>query len=813
MNETDANRRRSPRWLSWAVLLLLLIVALALRWRYIREISLFVDEFVTAWAARNVLERGLPFFPSGNFYPHGLVFTYLEAPFVTGSFDEALARLPALIVSLAALPVVYWVGRRLFSEQVGLVAAAAMAVDPDCIVWGGRARMYGLLQLLTLLIVYVYYRGLVEDRPRERTLAMGLLVLAIFTHAEAAFLLPILGLATLVVLPWRRVLRWSVALPFVLGGAGAVLFFLIAKFGQPGHLETLQESRPYLDLAADLLSGPQVFAPVFTSLHRLPFTLLSIAGLYFLFRPRFDRKSPLTYLYVVLVAFVLLIVFLAGATWQRERYLFLVLPLFLLIGGEILTRLLGLIPALRGPQTATEPPQAANVPSRAAMPWSRGWLPALLALLVALYVGLTGAPSAYVQEWGYDQAFRYLRDEVRPAAADQIVTSMSTAAMLYLGQNDAFAIQQGYEEYVVARPEDGLPVDLWTATPMLTSTVAFSDLLSTNRPVWFITDGWRFQTRYDPDWILAVLEQMELVYDQRGVMIFRGQGLAPLAEPAIRREQQADFGQALSLAGFGLSPAAPGPGEELEITLYWQALQQAGPGYTAFLHLLAADGSGVAGVDEPVLQGLYQPDLWPAGQTMPDRHRLTLPPDLPAGRYRLDLGLYPTGQPDALLPVASGDRLPLVALTSGGGATPSPTVPAAITYGDQIRLLGHDLAQATGDEKDEYQVTLYWQATDWMDRNYTVFVHLTGPDGAIATQSDGPPGDPFFPTSTWLPGEAVADLHVLTLPAEAPPGSYSLLVGVYYAPTDERLQAVDGQGNPLGDAVRLATIPTGPESP
>ena len=75
MSIQETNRKESPGWLSWAVLLLLLIVALALRWRYIQEISLFVDEFVTAWAARNVLSKGLPIFPSGNFYPHGFLFT------------------------------------------------------------------------------------------------------------------------------------------------------------------------------------------------------------------------------------------------------------------------------------------------------------------------------------------------------------------------------------------------------------------------------------------------------------------------------------------------------------------------------------------------------------------------------------------------------------------------------------------------------------------------------------------------------------------------------------------------------------------
>jgi hypothetical protein len=798
MSEHKGNRREGGHWLSLAVLLVLLVVALALRWRYVREISLFVDEFVTAWAARGVLSRGLPIFPSGNFYPHGLVLTYLEVPFVLGEFDETLVRIPGLIIGLAGLPVAYWVGRRLFSEQVGLIAAAAMAVDPDCIVWGGRARMYGLLQLLTLLVVLTYYRGLVDDRPRDRYLAMGLLVLAIFTHAEAIFLLPVMGLVTVLILPWRRIFRWSVILPFLFSGVGALVYYLLSKFGQPGHLETLQESRPYLSVAASVLSGPHVFAPVFTRLHRLPFTLLSIVGLYFIFRPRIDRRAPLTYLYVVLVAFVLLIVLLAGATWQRERYLFLVLPLLFLAGGEVLTRLLGLVPALRQP---------------------RPWQSAFLAFLVALFVGLAGARTAYIQEWGYDLAFRYLRDQALLEAEDRIVTLMPTGAMLYLGQNDHFAIQRGYEEFVVSRSQNELPVDVWTATPIMTDTAAFADLLASAPRTWFIVDGWRFQTRYDPDFILTVLDQMDLEYNERGVMVFRGEEYTPLPQPAVEYPRQASFNEELALTGFALSPANPAPGDEVEVTLHWQALDLAGPAYTAFLHLVRSDGTGVVGVDEPVLRGLYQPDLWPKDQAFPDRHRLALPPDLPPGRYRLDLGLYYPGQPEQRLPVEGKDYLPLVSLSVGETTTqPAPGTPADITFGDQLRLLGYELdcdqrqvSHVTPPET--CQVNLYWQAVRPMGRDYTVFVHLVGADGATVTQHDGPPGDAFFPTSTWLVGERVFDSHPLALPVDMPPGDYTVSVGVYHLPTAERLQAVDGAGLSLGDAVPLVTIRVGPESP
>lgn len=793
MSDRDADTTRRRTWASWLVLLLLLGVALALRWRYIQEISLFVDEFVTAWAARNVPRTGLPIFPSGNVYPHGLLFTYLEVPFVLGAFDETLARIPALLISLVTLPVAYFLGRRLLSEPAGLVAAAAMAVDPDFIIWGGRARMYGLLQLLVLLAVYVYGSGLAEDRATARYGGMALLVAAIFTHAEAAFLLPVLGIATLLMLPWRRVWRWSVILPLVIGGLGAIAFFLIANFGQPGHLPTLeQEGRSYLNLTGDIVGGALAFAPAFTAVHRLPFTLLALAGLPLLFRPRFDARAPLAYLYVLFAGFVLLVVALAGATWERERYLFLILPLLFLIGGEVARRLLALL-------------RAGDTLHR--------WQPAALAALVAFYVSLTGAPTAYTQEWGYDQAFRYLQDHFEPGAGDRLATSMSTAAMLYLGQNDAFAIQQGYEEYVVQDPASGAAADLWTATPVISTTAGFVDLLETAPRLWFVTDGWRFQTRYDVDFILTVLEQMEPVYSQRGVLIFRGEGYAPLPEPAFSRERIAEFDDALGLRGLGLSDPAPAPGEALEVTLDWQALDGAGPAYTVLLHLIAPDGSGLAGVDEPLLQGLYQPDLWPDEKRLPDRHRLALPADLAPGRYRLDLGLYPSGRPDEALAVAGHDRLPLAALSVGESASRPPSRPMDVVFGEQIRLLGYDLytqegmPDETGEMQFGVQLILHWSAAGPVDQDHTVFVHLVDAAGTIVSQDDAPPGDPFFPTTTWLPGQVVLDRHLVAMPAGASPGAYTLLVGLYHAPTETRLPAVGAEGQGLGDAVRLQELP------
>ncbi len=762
-------------WAERLALVALLGVAAWLRWRYIQEISLFVDEFNTAWAAKNVLLRGLPIFPSGNFYAHGMLFTYLEAPFVAGTFNETLIRLPGLLASLLGIPVAYGVGRRILSPAAGTVTAAALALDPEAITWGGRARMYGLFQLLTLVTIYLWYRGLTEDSVRCRWLAMLALVATMFTHAEGLLLVPVLAMAMLLAWPWRRWFRWSVIAPWALAAAGALAVFLITTLGQPGHLETLQHTRPYLELDADLLGGLWAFAPAFLAWHRLPFALLAVAGMAWAARPPWSRQrrhkvalGPHLYLAIVLLGFAGLLLLLAGDTWQRERYVFVILPILYFAGGDLAGRLLRF-----------------------------RWWPMALAVLAAAWIGLTGSRQAYVQEWGYDLAFRYVQDRLQPD--DLVLTQFPAASMLYLDRCDFFAIQREYEEYVMHK--DGQPVDRWAGAPLLNTVAELEDLLRSGRTLWLVSDGWRFQTRYEPDFLLTVLDQFTPVFEERGVPVFRAQGYQQQRPPAVERTLRADFSDELTLTGYALATDHPRPGDALDITLNWRALDQAGPEYTAFVHLINQHGVGVGQTDGPVLGGFFQPALWPRDRDMPDPHQLLLAGNLPEGRYRLDAGLYLPGQASQPLPVeGGGDRVTLGFINVGElPAVADPATPVDMSFGPQpgaeggsLTLRGYTLLES----KLSLEVALVWFAVAPIERDYTVFVHLVAPDGEIVAQDDAPPGGAFYPTSFWQPGERVSDRHTLTLPAETRPGEYRLLVGVYFQPTLDRLPTA-GQDNAL----------------
>jgi hypothetical protein len=93
-----------------------------------------------------------------------------------------------------------------------------------------------------------------------------------------------------------------------------------------------------------------------------------------------------------------------------------------------------------------------------------------------------------------------------------------------------------------------------------------------------------------------------------------------------------------------------------------------------------------------------------------------------------------------------------------------------------------------------------------MDVGYTVFVHLVDAQGRVAAQHDSEPGGGELPTTSWLPGEVIADPHLLAVAGGLPPGQYVVQAGVYDARTGARLPIRSASGEVRGDVVELGRI-------
>jgi 4-amino-4-deoxy-L-arabinose transferase-like glycosyltransferase len=280
--------------------------------------------------------------------------------------------------------------------------------------------------------------------------------------------------------------------------------------------------------------------------------------------------------------------------------------------------------------------------------------------------------------------------------------------------------------------------------------------------------------------------------------------VSPLLAEAlpVQHRLSADFDRRARLLGYSLGNGPFRAGDELKFSLFWQALADGDGPIVVFAQLQDAASKPVALSETPPI---YPGDLWKTGDLLRDPRSIPLPADLPAGTYRLAVGLL---RPDrSRLPVGGGDQ---VILTTVGTtqrphdfSPPSPQHPLDIHFGDHARLVGYDVRETAARPGDTVALTLYWQALGTFDRAYAVFAHLITADNRIAGQRDQAPGDGAYPTTSWVAGEYIADTYAIPVDADTPPGEYWIEVGIYDPLNGSRLPVAGADGQALGDRLLL----------
>jgi 4-amino-4-deoxy-L-arabinose transferase-like glycosyltransferase len=511
---------RSRPYLVWFLLAAVTAAGFWLRWLYVRDVSFFVDEYLTVRAAGRILAQGVPLLPSGNFYSHGLLVSYLVAPLLgLGATQPWLLRLPVLLLSTAAIPLLYWTGRRIFSPGAGLVAAALLAFAPEAILWGGRLRMYATLQFFVQLAVLVFYLWVVEkqDRPIYRLLFVLAFWGALFSHAEAMLLLPLWGLWALIQRGWRWCLRPANLVTFALAGLSAFVEIGLRQIGppvqawvSPGVFEP--ESRQYLGAALDWPGMSKVLGPLFPAPLGWFLAAAVAGGLVYLAVVWLRRRAKATatgaevrglaYLYWLLLPALAMLLFGVNPEWKSSRYGLMLLPLLFLIAGALL--------AIAGRRllTCLRPPLAV---------WVRrlGLAASVVLIAAASWSPAMGAVHETVP--AYDWAFDYVRANSQPG--DVVVTFLCQAAFFHLDRCDYLAIPTDYKGF--AFQKDGRWVSGWDEAPIVDSAGALRQALSAAPRAWFVIDEGRFSRRYSPEFVQAVLDGLELVAHDREMLVFR----------------------------------------------------------------------------------------------------------------------------------------------------------------------------------------------------------------------------------------------------------------------------------------------------
>lgn len=268
------------------------------------------------------------------------------------------------------------------------------------------------------------------------------------------------------------------------------------------------------------------------------------------------------------------------------------------------------------------------------------------------------------------------------------------------------------------------------------------------------------------------------------------------------RRLDRDLGGRVRLVGVSTPQAQLQAGQPLQVVLVWQALGAAPPQLDLVGRIVDAAGNVVGEQRATTATRHYPPTRWAAGEIVRDYL------DLPTGRAQGN-GVYQVWLETTTAGGAQTVDLGSIQIAGRQRSFDAPQAQQAVgaELDGLAQLIGFDLAaprQAGGYRVEAGKplvATLYWRPTATTGVNYTVFVQLLDAGGRLVSQHDGMPAGNRAPTSSWVPGEYVADRHELPVPAAAEPETYQLIAGLYDRRTGQRLKLPGG-----ADFVKLADV-------
>lgn len=481
-------------------------LAFGLRLLYVRQISPFVDEYISILATQAIIDHGTPVLPSGLFYgPKALLHSYIMAlAFWLFGSSEFAARLPSVVAGVLAVGVIYRAGRDWFSPVVGFSAAVALTWLPAAVLWGGRARMYGLFQFLSLLGVYLLINGYLENRGRgARVAGMLIMLLAIFAHTLALIVLGSV-VAGVIVSRWMAPAKsepiWPPSWSEI--GAGLILVggvLLLNPMGGPWGAESRLSETAYgsFDLQTRIFYLV-AFTHQFVVWPLWPLTIFYATGFISLML-RLIKKSPIAgdRLALCLYSLIFCAWFVTSviSKFHDDRYLFGIVPFYLLLAlREFCLMLKAVLKSVRFGSVRPGPFGLAGLIS---------------VLLIALFV-----PSIIqlvtTDTFGFATAYRYVQDHWQ--AGDVVATCSPAPGQLVLNRTDYYVIQYGTE---VSQGRD-----IWTGAPLIDTPEKFAAVLADQPRVWFVVEKLCWERHFDADFVDVVYSNMEVAFDYKGMLVF-----------------------------------------------------------------------------------------------------------------------------------------------------------------------------------------------------------------------------------------------------------------------------------------------------
>lgn len=781
-NEPAARTPSRQQQIVLMILVVLLLASFGLRvWRLGNK-SIWWDEGLAAWAARQPL-ADIARWTAADVHPP-LYFWMLHFWRIGSGDSEFGLRLLSAMIGVLTVAATYLLGRKVAGHKVGLLAALLVSLSRFDVWWSQEARMYILAALWAPLALWAAIRFWDRQRTLDAALYVFFTVAGLYTLYLSVSVMVVANLAWLWIL-WRAehrlraLLRWAAAQIVVLILYAPWLLYAL------GRIPTWSSASP---VAVDvflriywtvLTTGIPVSVETYRWL-TLPVLALFLTGLLALVWKnrcnwRTGRNVSLFLLGLLLPAAVVYLVSLPKETFfyspqLAPRYLLIFAPAFyVLLGWGIVS-----------------------------LSENRSWLvPAAL-----MAIALTAAGYGL---WQYYPG-RILLDDYK---------SLEATLRAYQRTTDAVVLYTDKDWPVFAYHHPGR----WWGIPhgqSMTPQAAENYLA----PLWREHEGvWLVVTPYAPvndpageipAWLAARAQRTEEYrFDDKMLRFYaRTETRAETARqpaPGLQPPNRLDLtvGRGLRLAGYELPVQEVQSGDPICLFLYWASEPIGTRPPTGLEVSLMGDGSkSWQRVNVPA------PDLSGEDPLVRQQVDLIVPPNVPDGVYAFTV----RAESDDLsvdfgrVSVRYRER----AVFTAADVTISHRLQT--DFADGVRLLGYNLEKARVAPGETLFLTLYWQAREPVEHRYKVFTHLLGEvfnaesNNFLWGQQDNEPVSGSRLTTTWQIDEVIVDSYAIPVSLQAPAGSYTIEIGLYDPATGLRLPVLDDQGQMAADHLLLTQV-------
>jgi hypothetical protein len=655
--------------------------------------------------------------------PHPpLFYALLQVWLVPAGLTQFAIRFLPVLGGTLLIPVLYKLGAILGSRRIGLAAAFAGAASPGFIFYSrdvGDSGLMAFLGALSFALLFLAYR-----RPALLPAYIAAALADLYAHYYA---IPIVGLQLLILalLLFRsgRLRPW----PWLAAPAALALGFLPWLVLARSTITTYNVGHGTLAQVADILN--QTFRALnfgfAVRAQDVTWPALIVAGLLAAgIAAAYRRNKRLLALAAVYAGFP--VVFGAATLLHQTNFN----PRYLLSGAPGYLLLLG---------------------SGLAFLWR--WQPAAGVLSGAFLLALTGLSvrnADFSDDFapnGYRELTSYLATH---AGNDSIVLDGVSQSELFWYYGETTAKLRQHAEFL---PRDTLPE----------TEQAIHDLLAAGG-VWYVeSDVLRYDPRKDVERLLAAngYQARDLHFRGQRLEYFGGSPAGPV------EARQASLG-ALQLVG-ATRPAKPiAAGQALGVELDWQHGAASVRPFKLSLRLEDPSGA-VAAQNDTLPQGGYAEfDAWQAGQVLPERAGLVVPPGAIPGQYKLTAVVYDAASGQSLGPPidlgqvavdhsapenAGAADLPATGVQLGSLRLEAASVPAnGITPGDRVPL------------------TLLWSGSR-TSQPATFDVSLGSSRQSLVA------GGERYPSTDWQSPDLVRDVVNLRVPPALAAGAYPVAVG------------------------------------